>query len=35
VVRHGLVAGNVAFLQKPFTSSSIGQKVREALDQAD
>jgi PAS domain S-box-containing protein len=32
VVRHGLLSGETAFLQKPFTSSSITQKVREALD---
>jgi CheY-like chemotaxis protein len=33
VVRHGLVANKVAFLQKPFTPTSLAQKVREVLDQ--
>jgi two-component system cell cycle sensor histidine kinase/response regulator CckA len=34
VVRHGLVSGETAFLQKPFTPLSMGAKVREALDGA-
>jgi PAS domain S-box-containing protein len=32
VVRHGLATETVAFLQKPFTSTSLGAKVREVLD---
>ncbi|MET0795016.1 MAG: response regulator, partial [Polyangiaceae bacterium] len=32
VVRHGLMAGEIAFVQKPFTPDSLGRKVRELLD---
>jgi len=32
VVRHGLMAGELEFLQKPFTPDSLGRKVRELLD---
>jgi two-component system cell cycle sensor histidine kinase/response regulator CckA len=32
VVRHGLLADQVAFLQKPFTPSQLAQRVREVLD---
>jgi len=32
VVRHGLFEGNDAFLQKPFTPSTLGAIVRETLD---
>jgi CheY-like chemotaxis protein len=31
-VRHGLLGGDFAFLQKPFTATSFAQKVREVLD---
>ena len=32
VVRHGLVDETLAFLQKPFSASDLGRKVREVLD---
>ena len=32
VIRHGLVAGEVEFLQKPFSRSLLGRRVREVLD---
>ena len=33
ILRHQLVARDVALLQKPFTSATLGRKVREVLDQ--
>jgi response regulator RpfG family c-di-GMP phosphodiesterase len=33
VVRHGLMEGEAAFLQKPFTPVILAHKVREVLDQ--
>ena len=32
VMRHGVIEGGVAFVQKPFTPASLGAKVREVLD---
>ncbi len=32
VVRHGVVQGDMAFVQKPLTPSTLTQKVREVLD---
>jgi CheY-like chemotaxis protein len=32
IVRHGLIEGSVLLLQKPFTPSTLAQKVREVLD---
>ena len=32
LVRHGVLAGEAAFLQKPFTPESLARKVREVLD---
>ena len=32
IIRHGVVAGGLEYLQKPFTPASLGRKVREVLD---
>jgi two-component system, cell cycle sensor histidine kinase and response regulator CckA len=32
VVRHGVLADRVEFLQKPFTPAGLALKVREVLD---
>jgi hypothetical protein len=34
IVNKGILEKDVNFLQKPFTVRSLGQKVREVLDQA-
>jgi len=33
VLRHGVIGQETAFLQKPFTTSSLARKVRDVLDQ--
>jgi two-component system cell cycle sensor histidine kinase/response regulator CckA len=33
IVRHGVLESGVAFIQKPFTPSSLATKIREVLDQ--
>jgi hypothetical protein len=33
-VRHGIVEGHVAFIQKPFTPERLARKVTETLRQA-
>jgi YesN/AraC family two-component response regulator len=32
IVRHGVVQGDMAFVQKPLTPTALTQKVREVLD---
>jgi FixJ family two-component response regulator len=32
VVLHGVLAADVAFLQKPFTEQALARKMREVLD---
>ena len=32
VVQHGIVKPGIAFLHKPFTSETLGRKIREVLD---
>jgi two-component system cell cycle sensor histidine kinase/response regulator CckA len=32
IVRHGVLQGNLAFLQKPFTPETLARRVREVLD---
>jgi len=32
VVRHGILEGGVAYLQKPFSPEGLARKVREVLD---
>lgn len=32
IVQHGVLEPEIAFLQKPFTSDTLGRKIREVLD---
>jgi YesN/AraC family two-component response regulator len=32
IARHGVVRPGIAFLQKPFTSETLGRKIREVID---
>ena len=32
IVHHGILDAGIAFLQKPFTSTTLAHKVRETLD---
>ena len=32
IVQHGVVNPGIAFLHKPFTSQTLGAKIREVLD---
>jgi FixJ family two-component response regulator len=32
IVQHGVLNPGVVFLQKPFTSETLGRKIREVLD---
>ncbi|HEX4627276.1 MAG TPA: response regulator [Gemmatimonadales bacterium] len=34
IVRHGILAPGIAYLQKPFTPDTLGRKVREVIDAA-
>jgi DNA-binding NtrC family response regulator len=33
IAHHGVLAPGIAFLHKPFTSATLGRKIREVLDQ--
>jgi len=35
IVRHGVIDGDVAFLQKPFTMRALSSKIREVLDASE
>jgi two-component system cell cycle sensor histidine kinase/response regulator CckA len=32
IVQHGVIKPGIAFLNKPFTSEALGEKIREVLD---
>jgi hypothetical protein len=33
IVHHGVLKPGISFLNKPFTSETLGRKIREVLDQ--
>jgi two-component system cell cycle sensor histidine kinase/response regulator CckA len=33
IVRHGVLKPGIAFLHKPFTSRSLGDKIRDVVEQ--
>ena len=33
IVQHGVLQPGIAFINKPFTSDTLGRKIREVLDQ--
>ena len=35
IAHHGVLKPGIAFLHKPFTSQSLGRKIREVLDRQD
>ena len=35
IARHGVLNPGIAFLPKPFTSETLGRKIRQVLDRAE
>jgi hypothetical protein len=33
IVQHGVLEPGIAFLNKPFTSETLGQRIRDVLEQ--